>query len=426
MYDMWVEAISEGKWAAAAMIDMSAAFDTVDIDILLEKCKLYNFGTDIIELLKSYLTERRQLVTIDGKYSSTLPLEAGVPQGSILGPILYTLYTNDFPEVIHRKSCKEGTVEGGSIRFRTACKSCGAMVCFADDSTYTIIAEDIGELSINLEEQFTKIAGYLGFQRLSVNQDKTHLLLLTTWQRRQHLTEELRLRAGAEDIETTERESLLGIELEQNMGFGKHIENTKDKVKTGIKALKAVSRIASFKTRKNLMMGLINSKLTYMMTLWGGCPNYMIIQLQKLQNEALRLVTQKKWEIIGVKKMSTKRLLLETGQLSINQMVAYYSILNVRKIITNKEPEYLSTKIMRNSVTHDHGTRANTGTNLRMEDTKLGIAKNSFRWRATEIYNKMPRALKEGASTRSVKMDIKVWVSKYVPVNVSATEINKD
>ena len=80
---------------------------------------------------------------------------------------------------------------------------------------------------------------------------------------------------------------------------------------------------------------------------------------------------------------------------------------------------------MRDSVTHDHGTRANTGTNLRMEDTKLGIAKNSFRWRATEIYNKMPRALKEGASTGSVKMDIKVWVSKYVPVNVSGTEINK-
>ena len=103
-------------------------------------------------------------------------------------------------------------------------------------------------------------------------------------------------------------------------------------------------------------------------------------------------------------------------------MVAYFSILNVKKVITNKEPEYLYTKIMRNSATHDYGTRANTGTNLRVKDIKLGIAKNSFRWRATDIYNKIPRALKEGPLTESVKREIKLWVSKNVEVNINGNE----
>ena len=110
MHDSWVEAAEGGNMAGVAMIDMTAAFDVVDVKLLLNKCAILNFSEETGEWLKSYLTERQQAVYIGGHMSSKILLEAGLPQGSILGPLLYTVYTLDFPEVVHREDCPHGKV----------------------------------------------------------------------------------------------------------------------------------------------------------------------------------------------------------------------------------------------------------------------------------------------------------------------------
>ena len=415
MYDTWVQAIAEGKLATAAMIDMSAAFDTVDIDILLSKCKLYNFGEEATDLLQSYLKDRMQLVTIGGYNSEPLKLEAGVPQGSILGPILYTLYTNDFPEVIHDPECTEGQEEGGSIRFKTICNKCGAVVCFADDSTYTVISEKSDTLTGNLISKFRKMTDYLGSQRLSVNQDKTHLLLLTTWQKRRNMEGRVTITTEEEVIEPSKSEKLLGIELEENMGFGSHIDNMTEKIKTGIRALKSIARISNFATRKNLMNGLITSRLIYMIALWGGTAEYRLDTLQKLQTEALRLVTQKKWEKIGKKLVSTKELLKQTGQLSVRQLQAFHTLVQVKKILINQEPEYLYRKMTEENKQHRYETRGNKKADLKVMETNSSLARTSFRWRGAELYNKLPIELRE-ETLNSYKKKVKEWVKTNIKI----------
>ena len=97
--------------------------------------------------------DRKQSVYAGGHLSTALSLEAGVPQGSILGPILYTIYTCDFPEVVHEENCPHSAV-GQVIQYRTMCTECGGLCCFADDSTYTGTAETTIELSIKLEQKF--------------------------------------------------------------------------------------------------------------------------------------------------------------------------------------------------------------------------------------------------------------------------------
>ena len=415
MYDTWVQAIAEGKLASAAMIDMSAAFDTVDIEILLSKCELYNFGEEATNLLQSYLKDRRQLVSIGGHNSEPLQLEAGVPQGSILGPILYTLYTNDFPEVIHEPECTEGQEEGGSIRFKTTCNICGAIVCFADDSTYTVISGNSDTLTNNLTEKFRKMADYLGSQRLSVNQDKTHLLLLTTWQKRRNVIGRVTITTEEEVIEPTDREKLLGIELEENMGFGSHIDNITEKIKTGIKALKSIARISNFETRKNLMNGLITSRLIYMIGLWGGTAAYRLDTLQKLQTEALRLVTQRKWEIVGTKLISTRELLIQTGQLSVRQLQAYHTLTQVKKILINREPEYLYRKMTEENKPQRYETRGNKRADLKVKETNSSLAKTSFRWRGAELYNRLPVELRN-ESLNIYKKKVKEWVKTNIKI----------
>ena len=98
MHSNWVDALEEDKITAVVLLDMSAAFDLVDKDILIKKLKLYGVEENSANWMDSYMSGRTQQVYIDGELSKSLPVNIGVPQGSILGPILYCLLVNDFPE----------------------------------------------------------------------------------------------------------------------------------------------------------------------------------------------------------------------------------------------------------------------------------------------------------------------------------------
>ena len=234
MYDSWVEAAERGKLAGVALIDMSAAFDVVDTKILLEKCRLFGFTREAEQWMFSYLTGRSQCTYIGGSTSSTLPLEAGVPQGSILGPVLYTLFTSDLPEVIHENNCPHSPGNrppGEHIMFRTMCTECGGLVCFADDSTYTVMADNEEELSEKMSHKFELMSSYLTQNRLCINTDKTHTMVMCTKQKRRHInTQTVTLNTGAEVIYPSQVEQLLGgkvlkIQLVKKSAMSRHYMN---------------------------------------------------------------------------------------------------------------------------------------------------------------------------------------------------------
>ena len=108
MYDGWLQAVESDQLAGVCMLDMSAAFDLVDHDLLIQKLELYGFDESILGWTQSYLSGRRQCVVIEGCLSKLLPVNTGVPKESILGPLLYTIFTNELPEVIHEHSEQPG------------------------------------------------------------------------------------------------------------------------------------------------------------------------------------------------------------------------------------------------------------------------------------------------------------------------------
>ena len=123
MYDRWVRAAAAGQLSGVVLLDLSAAFDLVDPDLLLQKLRAYGFDEDSLQWVHSYLTDRQQAVWIDHALSDFLPCEVGVPQGSNLGPLLFLIFFNDLPQSL---DCEADA--------------------YADDTSLTVSGETVEEI----------------------------------------------------------------------------------------------------------------------------------------------------------------------------------------------------------------------------------------------------------------------------------------
>ena len=154
--------------------------------------------------------------------------------------------------------------------FATQCQECGGVCCYADDSTYTVVGNDPVELSDKLSQKYAVLADFLTSNKLKVNVDKTHLLLMSTRQKRRFRdTSTITINTPTAVITPSAVERLLGAQIHQDMHWKEHIMDNKDallkSLTTRATAIKKISKTTSFKTSKMIANGIFMSKLIYLM-----------------------------------------------------------------------------------------------------------------------------------------------------------------
>ena len=392
------ESQEEKSHTAICMYDQSAAFDVVDHPLLLQKLRLYGFDQRSLAWMTSYLSQRYQSVCIDGTLSDPLAVTVGVPQGSILGPLCYIIYTNDLPETIFTCQAHHPRTK----KFSTHCADCGSVCCFADDSTLSISHSDPEVLTEKLSEKYSLLSEYLTSNRLKLNDDKTHLILMTTSQNRRLKNPQIQVQTPNETINTSNSEKLLGGFIHEDLKWKEHIvDNENSLIKsltTRLNALKKMSTCANFKMRLMVANGIFISKLIYLIPLWGGACGYLVKMLQVVQNQ------------------NQKVLLKQCNWLSVAQLSAYHSLVTTHKIMLSQEPKYLYNKF---GTAYPCQTRLAASKKIRITanfDAELSLAHQSFRWRASRLYNELPISIRSESKVVGFKFQLKQWVKANIDI----------
>ena len=234
-----------------------------------------------------------------------------------------------------------------------------------------------------------------------LNPEKTHLMLLGTDKRLQLSPEKLQVTLGNVLIQETQdsNELLLGCWIQSNLKWGKHVREITGKLKSRLVALRHLKYVLPFLQRKILAEGIVNSVLSYCLPLYGGCNIGEIKDLQILQNKSARIVCH-------APRLACRRdMFLYLDWLTVNQMIRYLTLIAVYRVKKTREPEYFDETFR---IENQRG-------NIIVPNTRLSLAKSSFKIRGMEDWNLLPSTVKQLDNLGSFKMALRTWIKENTP-----------
>ena len=216
-----MKGIDEGKLSGSLLLDLSAGFDVIDLDLLLKKLKLYGFKDEALCWFESYLKDRFQCVQVESAFSPFLQVKWGVPQGSILGPLLFLIFINELPALVETADnvLEEEPKEDKST-----------IVVFADDNTPINSEKDPETLQRKLQSEADLITNWFGIHKMIVSGDKTKLVVVGTHANRESKLKNKTLCLNVDGHQTSESdtEKLLGIIINKFGTWRNHLHGDEE------------------------------------------------------------------------------------------------------------------------------------------------------------------------------------------------------
>ena len=368
----------------AVFLDLKKAFDTISHEVLTTKLSSFNFSPSAIKWMSSYLEGRTQRVRINGDTSPPLAYDVGVPQGSILGPLLFSLYINDLPSV-----CAGTTVQ---------------IQMYADDTVVYVHAKNKTQAAYKLNTVITRIVKWLSDNCLHLNTKKTVCMF---FEKRTSATPDPDVFAAGQRLEVVKEFKYLGIILDSNLTFKKQAKKVTQIGKFNIANFKYIRNCLSMDTAKLYFNTLIMSHLTYCLTSWSQSCKTTLSPIQSVYKQALKVLDRKPTHHHHC------NILQKHALLSWDNIIRLSDASLVYKIHHGLAPPPLSqffTESRRFSRTVVEG-------DLIIPVKKSTFSESAFSVRAAITWNTIPSHIRCIDTHKSFKHTLKTWLLEHQTCN---------
>lgn len=313
------QSMNERSCSIGLFIDFSKAFDTIKHDILLKKLEHYGIRGPAIDLLTDYLSDRYQYVSLDGSCSDLLLISIGVPQGSVLGPLLFIIYINDIANCV-ADSCSQAM-----------------FVLFADDTNVFIRAPSISEAKALAEITLQSISRYLFANYLHINVKKTKYVVFSPSAKN---PPPCKITLDSTILQRVRCIKFLGVIIDERLNWANQTNSLICKLSKTCGTLRSLSSCLPKSLRAPVFSALVNSHITYGITVWGGNPTNLekVFRAQKKCIRSLyKIKRRRKFKgsyIYG----HTKQIFSTNSFLTAHNLYNFSMIADAFKVITSKAP----------------------------------------------------------------------------------------
>ena len=378
--------MDNGKVTALTLLDLSAAFDTIDYSTLLER--LYgHFGISgtVFQWFKSYISNRQQRVHIDGSLSCLQDLHFGVPQGSVLGPLLFCLYTTSISQIVTNHDVSHHM--------------------YADDTqVYIELSQSDTHKSISsLSDCLTDISLSMKSSKLKLNSGKTEFIIIGTKQQRHKLSTHFPVKLLDNDITPSDSVRNLGVIFDSDFSLHKHVSEICKSCFYHIRDLRRIRRHIPLSTAKTISNAQISSRLDYCNSLLNNIAKQDLSKLQRVQNCLARVVLR------APRISPSLPLLKQLHWLPVNYRIQFKLSTLTYRALAIHQPPYLASLLHFSNIPRQ--LRSSTSQQLSIP-RKLNLGKRAFSVAAPIIWNELPTTLKSCESIASFRKNLKTYLFK--------------
>ena len=384
-----LESMEDSELTILIFLDFSKAFDTVNKRLLLEKLKILGFDINSVSWINSYLTDRYQSVKMGDVSSEWKLIKNGVPQGSILGPLLFTILTSDM-----RKCFKFGNYHE-----------------YADDTSEykNCTVENINDSIQGINKDLESVGEYCKNNILKLNEDKCEFIVIGS----KHAMKKIKditldpIIVNDKPIERVMYAKYLGLTFDEVLSWTRHVNLCIARAISKFKEFSNCKNMLSFESKKIFCESMVLSQFNYADVVYMNMNKITQNKIQKIQNLCIRFIYNCKKN--SNESMSKYRK--ELGWLSMSERRASHGLMLMFKIASGRAPNYLADLITFTNEIHQVNTRSSSRNAIWIsKDVKLKARRNAFIFTMSVLFNKLPENIINAVSAAMFKTKLKKYI----------------